>query len=68
MTDPDLTKAVIDRVGVERCVLGSDKGYLLEPDAAQAMRLLLRLLLVWGYSEEQIRRMAADNGAHLLFG
>lgn len=68
VTDPDLTKAVIDKVGVQRCVLGSDKGYLLEPDAVQAMRLLLRLLLVWGYSEEQIRRMAVENGAQLLFG
>lgn len=68
VTDPDLTKTVIDAIGVERCVLGSDKGYLLEPDAAQAMRLLLRLLLVWGYSEEQIRRMAVENGAQLLFG
>jgi len=68
VTDPDLTKAVIDAVGVERCVLGSDKGYLLEPDAVHAMRLLLRLLLVWGYSEGQIRTMAAENGARLLFG
>lgn len=68
VTDPDLTKQVIDTVGVECCVLGSDKGYLLEPDAVQAMRLMLRLLMVWGYSDEQIRRMAAENGARLLFG
>lgn len=68
VTDPDLTKTIIDRVGVERCVLGSDKGYLLEPNAVDAMRLLLRLLLVWGYSEEQIQRMAVENGAQLLFG
>lgn len=68
VTDPDLTKEVIDAVGVERCVLGSDKGYLLEPDAVQAMRMLLRLLLVWGYSEDQIRCMASENGARLLFG
>lgn len=67
VTDPDLTKTVIDAVGVERCVLGSDKGYMLEPDAIQAMRLLLRLLLVWGYSEEQIRTMAAVNASRLLF-
>ena len=67
VTDPDITKAVIDAVGVERCVLGSDKGYILEPDAIQAMRLLLRLLLVWGYSEEQIRTMAATNSARLMF-
>ena len=67
VTDPDLTKQVIDAIGVERCILGSDKGYILEPDAIQAMRLLLRLLLVWGYSEQQIRTMAATNGARLLF-
>src|SRR5690606_21635628 len=67
VTDPDITKAVIDAVGVDRCVLGSDKGYILEPDAIQAMRLLLRLLLVWGYSEEQIRAMAAVNSARLMF-
>jgi hypothetical protein len=68
VTDPEITKSVIDAVGIDRCVLGSDKGYILEPDAIQAMRLLLRLLLVWGYTKDQIRTIASTNSAKLMFG
>lgn len=67
VTDPELTRELIDAVTPDRCILGSDKGYVLEPDAIQAMRLLLRLLMAWGFSEAQIRTMAADNAAKLLF-
>ncbi len=67
VVDPELTKTLIDAVGPERCVLGSDKGHLLEPDALAAMRLLLRLLLTWNYTPEQIYTMASGNAETLLF-
>jgi hypothetical protein len=67
VVDPELTKEMIDAVGPERCVLGSDKGHVLEPDALHAMRLMLRLLLTWGYTPEQIRAMASENAQRMLF-
>lgn len=67
VVDPELTKEMIDAVGPERCVLGSDKGHVLEPDALHAMRLMLRLLITWGYTPAQIRAMASENATRMLF-
>jgi hypothetical protein len=67
VTDPELTRKLIRTVGPGNCVFGSDKGYVLEPDAIQAMTLLLRLLIAWGFSDEEISAMAEKNSARLLF-
>jgi hypothetical protein len=66
--DPDLACEMIRAVGPERCVIGSDMGHILEPDAVAALRLLVRLLLVFGLTDEQVTAMCRTNPERLLFG
>ncbi|MDR7481159.1 MAG: DUF6282 family protein [Armatimonadota bacterium] len=66
--DPDLVYDMIRAVGPERCVIGSDMGHILEPDAVSALRLLVRLLLAFALTDEQITRMCKTNPERLLFG
>jgi hypothetical protein len=68
VVDPDLTHEFIRAVGPERCVIGSDMGHVLEPDALPALRLLIRLLLAFGLTGEEVSVMCRTNPDRLLFG
>ncbi|MFZ5828329.1 MAG: DUF6282 family protein [Bacillota bacterium] len=68
VVDPDLVHEMIAAVGPERCVIGSDMGHILEPDAVPALRMLIRLLLAYGLTDEQLTMMCRTNPERLLFG
>lgn len=66
VVDPALTHALIQRVGPERCIVASDVGMLLEPTALEALRLMIRLLMVLGLSARDIDPMLKLNPARLI--
>ncbi|MBI4247692.1 MAG: hypothetical protein HY614_10965 [Candidatus Rokubacteria bacterium] len=66
VVDPRRTLQVVEQVGPERCIVASDVGMLLEPTAIDALRLMVRLLLVLGLGHDQIRLMLDTNPSHLI--
>lgn len=68
VVDPDLVREMVLAIGPERCVIGSDMGHILEPDAIPAIRMLIRLLLAYGLTDRQLTAMCQTNPAALLFG
>ncbi len=66
IVDPRRTQEVLERVGPERCIVASDVGMLLDPTAVEALRLMVRLLLVLGLAPDQIDLMLKQNPARLI--
>lgn len=66
VVDPARTLELVRRLGPARCLIASDVGMLLEPTALEAYRLMIRLLIVLGFSEADVAVMIKDNPAHLL--
>ncbi len=66
VVDPHRTVELLERVGPERCIVASDVGMLLEPTAVEALRLMIRLLLVLGLTPDQIGPMLKRNPARLI--
>lgn len=66
VVDPRRTLELVERVGPERCIVASDVGMLLEPTAVEALRLMIRLLLVLGLTPDQIGPMLKRNPARLI--
>ncbi|HKI99737.1 MAG TPA: DUF6282 family protein [bacterium] len=66
VVDPARTLELVKRLGPQRCLIASDVGMLLEPTALEAYRLMIRLLIVLGFSEADVSVMIQDNPAHLL--
>lgn len=66
VVDPRRTLELIEHVGPERCIIASDVGMLLEPTAVEALRLMVRLLLVLGLAPEQVELMLKQNPARLI--
>lgn len=66
VVDPERTRALVTRLGPERCIIGSDVGMLLEPTALEAYRLMIRLLFVLGFSQHEIEPMLKTNPAKLI--
>lgn len=66
VVDPERTREVVERVGAARCIVASDVGMPLEPTALEALRLMVRLLLVLGVSEADIDLMLKTNPARLI--
>jgi len=59
--------SLIDAIGPEQCVLGTDYGWSTElPHPAQGMRDFIESLWEAGMSESKLRMMACDNSARLL--
>jgi predicted metal-dependent TIM-barrel fold hydrolase len=66
VVDPRRTLEVVERIGAERCIIASDVGMLLEPTAVEALRMMVRLLLVLGLEPAQIDPMLKTNPARLI--
>jgi hypothetical protein len=66
VTDPRSTKELIELIGPERCIIASDEGQLLMPSAVETMRIMVRLMLSYGFEAEQVRLMVVDNPRDLL--
>lgn len=57
---------IIDKVGVDKCVIATDFGSMLNPPPVEGMKLYIRLLLAMGVTEKDIRKMLVDNPSKLL--
>lgn len=66
VVDPERTLECVRAVGPERCIVASDVGMLLEPTALEALRVMVRLLLVLGLTPEEIAPMLKANPARLI--
>ncbi|TAK85907.1 MAG: hypothetical protein EPO20_08920 [Betaproteobacteria bacterium] len=66
VADPLRTLELLRRIGAEQCIIASDVGMVLEPTQLEAMRLMVRLLLVLGSTAAQIDVMLKHNPARLL--
>ncbi len=66
VVDPARTLELVKRLGPRRCLIASDVGMRLEPTALEAYRLMIRLLLVLGFSEADVSLMIRDHPAYLL--
>jgi hypothetical protein len=66
VVDPTRTRELVERVGAERCLVASDVGMLLEPTALDALRLMIRLLLVLGFGRRDLELMLRINPARVL--
>lgn len=65
--DPRATQELVELIGPERCIIASDEGQLLAATAVETMRILVRLMLCYGLSREQIRLMVVANPRRLLY-
>lgn len=65
MRDPTRTRELAQRIGAGRCIIAGDVGTLLEPTQLEALRLMVRPLLVLGIRAEEINLMLRDNPARL---
>ena len=54
-------------LGSENVVLASDTGYLAGPTPAEAMRIVVQLLLENGFKEQEIETMVKTNPTHLIY-
>lgn len=61
----EVTK-IIEKVGADKCVMGTDFGSMLNPPPVEGMKLYIRLLLAMGVSKEDIRIMLINNPSKLL--
>ena len=66
VVDPARTLDLVNRIGPERCIVASDVGMLLEPTALEALRLMIRLLMVLGLGPREIDPMLKANPARLI--
>ncbi len=66
VVDPARTLELVRRIGPERCIVASDVGMLLEPTALEALRLMIRLLMVLGLDPRDIDPMLKSNPARLI--
>lgn len=66
VVDPARTLALVERVGPERCIIASDVGMLLEPTQLEALRLMIRLLMILGLTAREIDPMLKTNPARLI--
>ncbi|MFQ5830913.1 MAG: DUF6282 family protein [Candidatus Methylomirabilia bacterium] len=66
VVDPARTLELLQRVGPGRCIIASDVGMLLEPTALEALRLMIRFLMVLGLSPREIDPMLKSNPARLI--
>jgi hypothetical protein len=57
---------IIKKVGVDKCVMATDFGSMLNPPPVEGMKLYIRLLLAMGVSKEDIRKMLVINPSMLL--
>jgi predicted metal-dependent TIM-barrel fold hydrolase len=66
VVDPQRTFEVVQQIGPERCIVASDVGMPLEPTALEALRLMIRFLMVLGLTTGAIETMLKTNPARLI--
>ncbi|MBI4607899.1 MAG: hypothetical protein HY726_02680 [Candidatus Rokubacteria bacterium] len=66
VVDPARTLELVRRIGPERCIIASDVGMLLEPTQLEALRLMIRLLMILGLTPREIDPMLKANPARLV--
>ena len=59
-------KEMIAAGTVEQTILGSDLGQVRNPTPVTGFRAVIRLCIVQGYSDEEIRKLVGGNAARLL--
>ncbi len=64
--EPEELVQGIRKLGIERCVLQTDFGQANHPMPTEGYAQFINILREHGVTEEEIRRMACDNPAHLL--
>ena len=57
---------IIEKVGVDKCVMASDFGSMLNPPPVEGIKLYIRLLLAMGISKKDIGIMLKTNPSILL--
>jgi hypothetical protein len=57
---------IIEKVGIDKCVMATDFGSMLNPPPVEGMKLYIRLLLAMGIPREDIRMMLVHNPSGLL--
>ena len=57
---------IIKKVGVDKCVMATDFGSMLNPPPVEGMKLYIRLLLAMGIDKKDIKKMLVDNPSKLL--
>jgi hypothetical protein len=65
--DPSEIVKMIREVGVEHSLLCTDFGQPVNPSIVEGMRLFISTLLMQGFSKEEVKMMAQENPAKLLF-
>ena len=56
----------IKAIGAEHCIISTDSGQWLNPVPAQQMGIYIQDLVTFGFSKEDIRKMATHNPAKML--
>jgi hypothetical protein len=64
---PKEFSANIRSLGPENVVLASDTGYLAGPAPAEALRIVVQLLLENGFKEQEIETMLKVNPTQLIY-
>ncbi len=65
-TDPQITIDVLEAIGADRCILVSDVGQVLNWDPLGGLRIMIRALLGYGVSGEDIKKMFVENPSKLI--
>ena len=64
--DPWIIFEAIKEVGEKKCIIASDSGQVLNWPALEGLQILVRALLGFGFTKEEIKVMFVDNPARLL--
>lgn len=64
--EPEELVQGIRKLGTDHCILQTDFGQANHPTPAEGYLEFIKILLEQGLKEQEIRRMACDNPAHLL--
>lgn len=56
----------IKAIGAEHCIMSTDAGQWLNPVPAQQMGIYIQDMLNFGFSQLEIRKMAAENPSTML--
>lgn len=67
VADPKETPDVIKLVKAERCIIGSDFGQVMHIKSIDGMRIMIRALLAYGVTKEEIRTMLVENPKKLMW-
>ena len=67
VADPMETIRTIQKIGADRCIIGSDFGQVLHMDSIDGMRVFIRALLAFGIKPKEVKKMLQENPAKLMW-